>query len=104
MSRTRKPKKLSPSHLPLSEVRKDLSGLLRQLSAASGALGISVHGRVLGYLVAAERFADYEAAAQPARPARLKSSLKLKGDLDQGLAAARAQVGRSLARTGRGLR
>lgn len=92
------------SSVSLSEARKDLSGLLRRLQSSSGALGISVHGRVVGYLVAAERFAGYEAAAKPARPAPLKGSLELRGDLDEGLAAVRTSVGRSMARTARGLR
>jgi antitoxin (DNA-binding transcriptional repressor) of toxin-antitoxin stability system len=91
--------------IPLSEVRRDLSALLRQLTASAGTVGITVHGKVVGYLVAAERIASYEAGAPTPRwPVPLKGSARLSGDLAEASASLRAEVEAAIDRTARGLR
>lgn len=84
--------------LPLTEVRAKLSPLLEKVASKKGALAISVHGKVRGYLVSAQRLDELEEAEQSAasrsrgRRSRLKGSLTLAGDLEE----ARRQVKREL--------
>ena len=61
--------------LPLSEVRSQLSPLVRTLSKQKGAVGIAVRGKVRAYLVAAERYEEPQRQARTRIP--LEGSLKM---------------------------
>lgn len=69
--------------LPLSEVRKKLSPLVRQVEEGKGEVPISVRGEVRAYLVAAERVEAY-GATPPSGRQPLRGSLRLIGDLEEG--------------------
>ena len=88
--------------LPLTEVRAKLSPLLEKVVPKKGVLAISVHGKVRGYLVSAQRLDELEeverstAGRNRGRRSRLKGSLTIVGDLEE----ARRQVRRELLASG----
>ncbi|HVE82859.1 MAG TPA: hypothetical protein VND93_08415 [Myxococcales bacterium] len=61
--------------LPLSEVRSQLSPIVRTLAKRRGALGIAVRGKVRAYLVAAEQY-DQEQRRARVQAFPLRGSLK----------------------------
>lgn len=98
---TKKSQKRAPEHkaLPLSETRKQLSPLVRQVSELPQVtVPIAVHGKVRAYLVSAERLEQLMVCEQQAHygapRAKLRGTLQVLGDLDQGSQEASAELER----------
>jgi hypothetical protein len=74
--------------LPLTLARSTLPALLKQLVKTQGTVGIAVHGRLQGYLLAPKAYEELR-ARQPGhrahgRRSALYGSLTLVGDLEAG--------------------
>jgi hypothetical protein len=83
--------------LPLTQVRSSLSPLVRELSAENGSVGIAVHGEVCAYLVGAEAFRELRlrAGAVEQKPSKLRGSVEILGDLEEGSREAADELVRS---------
>jgi hypothetical protein len=90
--------------LPLSDVRSRLSPLLRELRPTSKPVGVTVHGKVKGYLVSPEQLqrmlghARQEARAERRKPS-MRGSMKLLRPLDEAEAEARRELDEALQRS-----
>lgn len=89
---------MSHPTLPLTEVRARLSPLLDKEVQKKGVVAISVHGKVRGYLVSAERLAELEQVERTScgrnrsGRSRLRGSLEIVGDLEAGSRAAEREL------------
>lgn len=90
--------------LPLSDVRSRLSPLLRELRPTSKPVGVTVHGKVKGYLVSPEQLARMlgsarqEARSERHRPS-MRGSMKLLRPLDEAEAEAQRELDEALERS-----
>lgn len=98
MKRTRKKKaELGARPVSVSDARQNFSPIIDQL-ARSPALEvpITVHGKVQAYLISAEHLSELK-AEEPGhrygaqRPPRIRGTMKLVGDIDAALEAAKRE-------------
>ena len=88
-----------PRTIPLTVARRDLSPLVREVSAGAE-IGIAVHGEVKAYLVSPRRMAELHARSRgPRSHLPIKGSLKIVGDLEKGHEEFLREIERSVART-----
>jgi PHD/YefM family antitoxin component YafN of YafNO toxin-antitoxin module len=90
--------------MPLSAVRSQLSPLLRELGPTSKPVGVTVHGKVRGYLISPEQLeqllgsARQQALAQRRKPSA-RGSMRLLRPLDEAQAELQRELDEAVGRS-----